>query len=162
MAPKAEPLSDQKTGAAKLLTEIALLTVRLEGGLLAAADAISASANLTAARWKVLGAVLEEPKTVAQIARNMGLSRQAVQRLANILVAEGLCVSQRNAAHKSASLVAATPQGRGKIDQIANRQAVWSNEISREFTLFQLGDHRQMLLKLIDRVEDQQSRIVPR
>ena len=155
-------MPQKKTDAAKLLTEIVLLTFRLEGGFLAAADAISAPAGLTAARWKVLGAVLYEPRTVAVIGRVMGLSRQAVQRLANILVAEGLCVFKDNPAHKSAKLLDKTPAGRAAVDQIADRQTGWSNQVSRGLTVTRLADYRRTLLELIERVENEQEHIPPK
>ena len=73
------------------LNDLVLKVFRLNGRLLDAADRLTEGSGLTAARWQVLGAVLHEPLTVAAAARNMGLARQSVQRLANVLVEEGLC-----------------------------------------------------------------------
>ena len=144
----------EKTEAAKLLTEVVLLTFRLERGFINAADAISAPAGLGAARWKVLGAVLYEPRTVSEIGRVMGLSRQAVQRLANVLVEDGLCAFQNNPAHKSAKLLDKTPAGRAAVDQIADRQTVWSNGVSDGLAAARLAECRGILRELIDRVEN--------
>ena len=66
-----------------------LPTFALNGELLEAAAAITAPHELTPARWQVLGAVLEEPLPVAEIARRVGLTRQSVQRVANDVVAQG-------------------------------------------------------------------------
>jgi DNA-binding MarR family transcriptional regulator len=94
------------------LTDIVPLVFRLEAGFIEAAEAISAPAGLTAPRWKVLGAVLDDPRTVAEIGRVMGLTRQCVQRLADILEAEGLAAYSENPQHRSAKLLAPSKSGR--------------------------------------------------
>jgi DNA-binding MarR family transcriptional regulator len=147
---KAEP---EKTEAARLLTEIVLLTFRLEGGFLAAADRISAPAGLTAARWKVLGAVLYEKRSVAEIGRVMGLARQSVQRLADILVAEGLARYEDNPAHRSAKLLVPTPEGRARIARLSGRQSHWANGVSAGLDASSLAAARNVLKTLIERVE---------
>lgn len=143
----------EKTEAGRLLTEIVLLTFRLEGGFLAAADKISTPAGLTAARWKVLGAVLREKRSVAEIGRVMGLARQSVQRLADILVAEGLASYEDNPAHKSAKLLAPTAEGLARIARLADRQTDWANRTSEGLDPARLADTRDMLAKLITQVE---------
>ncbi|MGE3872621.1 MAG: MarR family winged helix-turn-helix transcriptional regulator [Parvibaculaceae bacterium] len=143
----------QKTEAGHLLTEIVLLTFRLEGGFLEAADRISAPAGLTAARWKVLGAVLYEKRSVAEIGRVMGLARQSVQRLADIIVAEGLARYEDNPAHRSAKLLAPTNEGRARIARLAGRQTNWANAVSAGIDPRSLAAARDMLKALITRVE---------
>lgn len=142
-----------KTEAAELLTEIVLLVFRLEADFIEAAERISAPAGLTAARWKVLGAVLSEPRTVAEIGRVMGLARQSVQRLADILVEEGLAVYAENPEHKSARLLTPTKRGRAAVSRLAERQASWANQVSEGMTAKQLAACRDTLRRLIDRVE---------
>src|ERR1700704_2902386 len=74
-----------------LVTELILEVFRLNGRLLVAGDRLVADLGLTSARWQVLGAVAlaAAPMPVAWIARNMGLTRQAVQRIVNELIADG-------------------------------------------------------------------------
>jgi DNA-binding MarR family transcriptional regulator len=143
----------EKTEAARLLTEIVLLTFRLEGDFLTAADRISRPAGLTAARWKVLGAVLYEKRTVAEIGRVMGLARQSVQRLADIIVAEGLARYEDNPAHKSAKLLSPTAEGRARIARLAGRQTQWANKVSAGLDPAALAATRDMLKTLTTRVE---------
>jgi DNA-binding MarR family transcriptional regulator len=143
----------EKTEAARLLTEIVLLTFRLERGFIEAADRISAPAGLTAARWKVLGAVLHDKRSVAEIGRVMGLARQSVQRLADILVAEGLASYEDNPAHKSAKLLSPTAGGRDRIARLAGRQTDWANKVSYGIDPASLTMTRDMLMRLIYRVE---------
>ena len=68
---------------------MALTVFRLNGQLLGLAEELTRPVGLTAARWQVLGAVLRTPLTVAGIARAMGLTRQSVQRTADLLVGPG-------------------------------------------------------------------------
>lgn len=146
-----------KSEAATRLTELVLLVFQLEAGISRAAEAIAAPAGLTAARWKVLGAVLEAPRTVAEIGRVMGLTRQSVQRLADILATEGLAAYSENPAHKSAKLLSPTPRGRAAIARLAGRQARWANEVSRTLSEKQLAVCRDTLRELILRVEQADS-----
>ena len=74
----------------ELLSAAAITTFRLNGQFLALAEELARPAGLTAAWWQVLGAVLGEPLTVAGIAREMGITRQSVQRVADILAERGL------------------------------------------------------------------------
>src|SRR3546814_9282310 len=75
------------TDRASSLSRLVLTVFRLNGGLLEAGDALVRDIGLTSARWQVLGASAEHgaPQTVSQIARTMGLTRQAVQRVADDL-----------------------------------------------------------------------------
>jgi DNA-binding MarR family transcriptional regulator len=119
-----------RTPAGDLLTEIVLATFALNGRLLAAAERLAQPAGLTAARWQVLGAVLREPRTVAGIARVMGLARQSVQRLADVLVEQGLAEFRDNPAHRRAKLLAATDAGRAAVQRIHPEQVAWTERIT--------------------------------
>jgi DNA-binding MarR family transcriptional regulator len=142
-----------KTEAAELLTEIVLLIFRLEADIMEAAEVIAAPAGLTAARWKVLGAVLSEPRTVAEIGRVMGLARQSVQRLADVLVEEGHGAYLDNPEHKSARLFTPTKQGRAALARLAERQANWANRVTQGLTAKKLAACRDTLKELIGEVE---------
>jgi DNA-binding MarR family transcriptional regulator len=146
-------MASKKTQAAELLTEIVLLVFRLDAGFLEAAERIAAPAGLTAARWKVLGAVLGEARTVAEIGRHMGLARQSVQRLADVLVHERLAAFHDNPAHRSAKLLAPTATGRAAIGRLRERQSVWANTVSHGLSAQTLSECKATLGELIARVE---------
>ncbi|MER6158819.1 helix-turn-helix domain-containing protein [Streptomyces sp. NPDC001868] len=101
-----------------LLSRAALGVFRLNGQFLSVADELARPAGLTAAWWQVLGAVLPEPLSVAGVARVMGITRQSVQRVADLLVGKGLAEYVPNPAHRRAKLLAATPAGRAAIAEI--------------------------------------------
>src|SRR3954466_13156028 len=95
------------------LTDLILETFRLNGRLLAAGDALVSDLGLTSARWQVVGAIAISPVPlpVAHIARNMGLTRQTVQKLANDLERDGLVRFAPNPHHQRAQLVILTENG---------------------------------------------------
>ncbi|MER9672556.1 MarR family transcriptional regulator [Mesorhizobium sp. M0208] len=142
-----------RTEAANVLTELVLAVFRMNGSLLDAADRLAAPTGLTAARWQVLGAVLKEPKSVADIARDMGLARQSVQRLADIVAAEGLAVYADNPAHRRAKLLSITDAGRAAVKNIGTRQHVWANRISEGMDADALKASLDLLRTLTERVE---------
>ncbi|MEV0076750.1 MarR family transcriptional regulator [Nocardia neocaledoniensis] len=114
----------------ELFSTAAITSFRLNGQFLAIAEELAAPAGLTAAWWQVLGAVLAEPLPVAGIARQMGITRQSVQRIADLLVAKGLCEYRPNPAHRRAKLVAATEQGRAAVQQIDPQHAAIARKLA--------------------------------
>ncbi|MBF8186582.1 MarR family transcriptional regulator, partial [Nonomuraea sp. K274] len=103
---------------AELLSGLALGAFRLNGQFLQVAEELARPAGMTAAWWQVLGAVLHEPLPVAGIARVMGMSRQGVQRIADLLVERGLAEYRPNPAHRRAKLLQPTATGRESIAKI--------------------------------------------
>ncbi len=109
------------------VSNLMLATFKLNGAFLAAGDKISAPSGLTSARWQVLGTLMWADMTVSEVAREMGLSRQAVQRIANVLAEEGMITFLDNPNDKRAKLASATDKGRKAIHSLAERQHVWAN-----------------------------------
>ncbi|MEV0253133.1 MarR family transcriptional regulator [Streptomyces sp. NPDC050732] len=101
-----------------LLSRTALTVFRLNGQLLAVSDELAGPAGLTAAHWQVLGAVLHEPLPVSGIARAMGITRQSVQRVADLLVRKGLAEYAPNPAHRRAKLLRPTEAGLAAVAKI--------------------------------------------
>ena len=96
------------------------------------AQELSAEGGLTAAWWQVLGGILDEPRTVAEIGRRMGMTRQGVQRVADLLVEQGLAEYRPNPAHRRAKLLACTEAGYWAIRKIALVQRPWADRIAAE------------------------------
>jgi DNA-binding MarR family transcriptional regulator len=120
----------RRGAAAEALTDLILEVFRLNGRLLAAGDRITRRFGQTSARWQVLGAIPDEPRSVADIARVMGLTRQSVQRTADLLEEDGLVEYAENPAHRRAKLVRLTPRGRRVLDRIDDAQAEWANRLA--------------------------------
>jgi DNA-binding MarR family transcriptional regulator len=104
-------------------SRLALEVFRLNGVLIAAGDALVEPLGLTSARWQVMGAVAEARGglPVAGIARNMGLVRQSVQRIADELAAEGTVRFASNPHHRRAKLVQLTARGTALFEEASAR-----------------------------------------
>jgi DNA-binding MarR family transcriptional regulator len=114
-----------------LVTELILEAFRLNGRLLTSGDALVEDLGLTTARWQALGMVAASvPLPVAHIARNLGLTRQAVQRLINEMAAAGLVRLAPNPHHRRARLVVLTPRGRTAYDMAMQRQRPWAENLA--------------------------------
>jgi len=142
--------------AAAALTDLILETFRLNGRLLAAGDALVADTGLTSARWQILGAIALSPLPlpVAHIARNMGLSRQAVQRLTNELEGNGLIRFGPNPHHQRAKLVHLTRQGRAAYEAAMKRQVPWVSGLADKLNAKQIDKATAMLRTLRKRLEE--------
>jgi DNA-binding MarR family transcriptional regulator len=138
------------------VTELVLETFRLNGRLLAAGDALVAELGLTSARWQVLGAIALSPAPlpVAHIARNMGLTRQAVQRLANEMERDGLVRFGPNPHHQRAKLVLFTPRGRAAYDAAMKRQGPWARGLASGLSTKQVNAATATLRTIRERLDD--------
>ncbi|MBT2453621.1 MarR family transcriptional regulator [Streptomyces sp. ISL-86] len=128
--PRPEPLSLRERQ--DLLSRTALGVFRLNGQFLAVSEELAKPAGLTAARWQVLGAVLREPLPVAGIARAMGITRQSVQRIADLLAAQGLAEYVPNPAHRRAKLLRPTEAGRAAVARINPGHATLATRLAEE------------------------------
>ncbi|WP_149828181.1 MarR family winged helix-turn-helix transcriptional regulator [Streptomyces tailanensis] len=113
-----------------LLSRTALGVFRLNGQFLSVAEELARPAGLTAAWWQVLGAVLREPLSVSGVARVMGITRQSVQRVADLLVERGLAEYVPNPAHRRAKLLTPTPDGRAAIARIDPGHAALADRLA--------------------------------
>jgi DNA-binding MarR family transcriptional regulator len=86
----------------ELLSQAAKTAFRLNGQFFDLGEHLSRPRGLTAATRQVLAAVLNVPMPVAGIARLVGITRQSVQRTADILVQQGLAEYLPNPAHQRA------------------------------------------------------------
>ncbi len=133
-------MKNGKTGAPpdradepEALAELIFETFRLNGCLVAAGDRLTADLGLTNARWQILRAIADQPHSVAQIARSLDLSRQAVQRIADLLVEEGFAAFSVNPEHKRAKLLDLTPKGREVLEEANRRHARRSRRLAASF-----------------------------
>jgi DNA-binding MarR family transcriptional regulator len=147
------PDAPDPSEAGRLLTDIVLTTFRLNGRLLEVAQRLGAAGGLTAAWWQVLGGVLDQPRSVADIGRRMGITRQGVQRVADLLVARGLAEYRPNPAHRRAKLLACTEAGYWAIRQIALVQRPWADRIGAEVGADELAHALGTMQRLVAALE---------
>jgi DNA-binding MarR family transcriptional regulator len=128
--PRADwPEPPRLTDAGELLTDLVLITFRLNARLLEVAQELAVAGRLTAAWWQVLGGVLDQPRSVAEIGRRMGMARQGVQRVADLLVDRGLAEYRSNPAHRRAKLLACTEAGYWAIRRISLVQQPFADRV---------------------------------
>ncbi|WP_329230371.1 MarR family winged helix-turn-helix transcriptional regulator [Streptomyces sp. NBC_01460] len=130
------------------LSRTAIGVFRLNGRFLSVAEELAGPAGLTAARWQVLGAVLGEPLPVSGIARSMGITRQSVQRIADLLVEQGLGEYVANPAHRRAKLLRPTADGRTAVNRITPAHAEFAARLAGELGEEQFALTVQVLERL--------------
>jgi len=123
------PAPPRLTDAGELLTGLVLTTFRLNARLMDAAQVLAVVGGLTAAWWQVLGGILDRPRSVADIGRRMGMTRQGVQRVADLLVDHGLAEYRPNPAHRRAKLLACTEAGYWAIRRISLVQQPFADRV---------------------------------
>ncbi len=112
-----------------MFSDIVLEVFKLGGILISKGDQMGMEYGVTSARWKILGAIFlaGEPQTVPQIAKRMGLTRQAVQRLVDAMQKDDLLLFHKNPDHKRAKLIDLTDLGKEifiKLDEKQSKQAI--------------------------------------
>jgi DNA-binding MarR family transcriptional regulator len=122
----------RRTLAGDAFSRFAIQVIRLSARLTAAGDALARPAGQTSARWLVMAVIEDTPTTVAGVARILGLTRQSVQRVADLLEGDGLAMYQDNPGHRRARLLALTSAGRTALARIQVAQASWADELGAE------------------------------
>ncbi|MEU2895035.1 MarR family transcriptional regulator [Streptomyces sp. NPDC006967] len=144
-----------------LLTRGALGTFRLNGQFLAVAEELARPAGITAAWWQVLGAVLREPLPVSGIARAMGITRQSVQRVADLLVERGLAEYRPNPAHRRAKLLAPTDEGYAAVGRIGPGHAAFAERLAEAYEKEYGEDGLARAVQALERLSDVLDRLGP-
>jgi DNA-binding MarR family transcriptional regulator len=148
------------TASGKVFTELVLEVFRFNGRLVFVGDRMTKALGLSTARWQTLGAMAlsEQPLTVAEIARNMGLQRQSVQRTVNMLVSSGMVATHENPNHQRARLVLFTKKGRAAYEETVAIQVEWANETAASFSESELFTSLRSLRSLRARLETTKKR----
>lgn len=140
------------TAEGSLFTNIILEIFKLNGLLVNEGDKLIKELGLSSARWKVLGALsqTQHPLTVPSIARIMGQTRQAVQRLSNEMRKDGLLETEVNPNHKRAKFLKLTKKGKEVYTLLENKQVPWVNSIAAGFDTKDLEISYQILKEMRD------------
>ncbi|MFD5514744.1 MarR family winged helix-turn-helix transcriptional regulator [Streptomyces sp. NPDC127066] len=139
--------------------EMALLVADVyeaAGALRRSGEAIAAAEGQTQARWQVLGAVSDEPLSVARAARRLGITRQGVQRVANDLARDGLADFRPNPDHRSSPLLGLTPRGRRVLAGITDRAAAAHRVLSADISSADIVAARDLLRRVTEQVRQRE------
>jgi len=146
-----------RTLAGDAFTSFVVQVARLGGDFTATGEKLAALGGQTLARWVVLDAAEDGPASVAQIARGRGMARQSVQRVADLLVRDGLAVYEDNPDHRRAKLLAPTQRGRRALRTISTAQKAWADALGDEIGEAEL----RRLSAILERIQRVTSRNKP-
>src|ERR1700733_5625909 len=116
-------------------------------------EAIAQTVGQTQARWQVMSAASDRPHTAPQIARVLGVTRQNVQRIADLLVAEGSAEYRDNPDHRASPHLVLTKRGRTAFEQLMKAAGGYHARIARKLSssdVVSLQRGLRRLLKTLD------------
>lgn len=112
-------------------------------------EAIARGIGQTQARWQVLSAASAEPKTVPQIARRLGVSRQNVQRIADLLVAEQCATFEDNPDHRGSPFLILNKRGRDALERLTKSAAEQHARLARKLPASEIASIHRSLRRLL-------------
>ena len=117
-------------------------------------ETIAQTVGQTQARWQVMSAASAEPHTVPQIARVLGVTRQNVQRIADLLVAEGSAEYQNNPDHRASPHLILTKRGRAAFEQLMKAAGGYHARLARKLSSSDVVSLQRGLRRLLEALED--------
>ena len=138
-----------------LFLDLVLSLFRLNGLLIAEGDDMTEALGLTSARWKVIGviALSNSGLTVPGIARVLGQSRQAVQRITDVMVTDGLLSYEANPKHKRSVLVVLTEEGKTAYQALRDVQDPWAIKNTEDIPIEHLDAGLRLVRRLIQKFD---------
>ena len=129
-------MNDSGLTSSDAFTATVLQLFRTNGQMIGWGDRFSSGFGLTSARWQMLGALAlaSRPLTAPQIATNMGVTRQGVQKQLNALMAEGLVDKRANPYHKRSPLYQLTRDGDALFQRIDQQWQQHARQMRQEFS----------------------------
>lgn len=113
-------------------------------------EEIARTVGQTQARWQVMSAASADPRTVPQIARRLGVSRQNVQRIADLLVADGAATFEPNPDHRNSPFLVLNRRGQAALADITKAAAASHARIARRLGAADLAPLHRSLRRLIE------------
>ncbi|UKK94692.1 MarR family transcriptional regulator [Brucella pseudogrignonensis] len=117
-------------------------------------NASAKPAGQTMARTQVLKRVEDDAASVAAIAAGLGYSRQSVQRLADLLVEDGLCRYSPNPAHRRAKLLEMTAEGRTALAMIQEGENRCARYAAAGIAPAELDQARKILAGICEKLSE--------
>ncbi|QYN34771.1 MarR family transcriptional regulator [Pseudonocardia sp. DSM 110487] len=126
----------------------------LHRSLLAVGDAVAATAGQSRARSTCLQQLADGPLTVADVADRLGLARQGVQRMADLLVADGLARYADNPRHRRAKLLTLTDAGERALAAMDAAHRSWVADTAPSLAPLRLPELTDRLSAVRGAVDD--------
>jgi DNA-binding MarR family transcriptional regulator len=139
-----------ETANASLLPLIVAAVYELAGRFRDNGEVIAGTAGQTQARWQVMSAASAGPRTVPQVARRLGVSRQSVQRVADLLVAEGWATFAANPDHRGSPHLVLSKRGGVALARLAKAADAYHAELARRLVGTDVKAVHRGLRRLLD------------
>jgi len=107
----------------------------------------------SSARWQVLGRAAHGNFTVSDMARQLGLARQSVQRVANDLKQDGLVIFVTTKEDRRTYIVEITEKGSKILRSIYERNNLWSEAMRRRISSEEFNQVIELLKKIGTEIE---------
>jgi DNA-binding MarR family transcriptional regulator len=117
-------------------------------------EGIAQTVGQTQARWQVMSAASAEPHTVPQIARVLGVTRQNVQRIADLLVAEGSAEYRDNPDHRASPHLVLTKRGRTAFEQLMKAAGGYHARLARKLSSSDVVSLQRGLRRLLEAMKN--------
>ncbi|MCK0165825.1 MarR family winged helix-turn-helix transcriptional regulator [Marinobacter sp. S6332] len=150
-------MTTKRSTGGNALTELILTMFRVNNRTLAWGDRLVGPLGLTSSRWQVLGAIVfaDRPQPVAWLARDLGASRQNVQRIINNLHKEGIVTFEPNPHHRRAQLVVLTEKGQQTYDAAIQEYDPQANKLARGLSVKDIETAHRVLMALHKKLEEE-------
>jgi DNA-binding MarR family transcriptional regulator len=126
----------------------------LAGRLRDHGESIAKTVGQTQARWQVLSAASGRAQTVPQIARVLGVTRQNVQRIADLLVEEGAAEYRDNPDHRGSPHLILTKRGRAAFEGLMKAAAGYHSRLAHKLSPSDTASLGRGLRRLLNALAD--------
>jgi DNA-binding MarR family transcriptional regulator len=142
---------------AALIPLIVADVFELAGRFRADGEEIASTVGQTQARWQVMSAASTEPRTVPQIARRLGVTRQNVQRIADLLVAEGSARFAANPDHRGSPYLLLEKRGQAALAELTRTAHSRHARLARTLARTDIVSIHRNLRRLIAALDDMEA-----
>jgi DNA-binding MarR family transcriptional regulator len=145
----------QKTPASNALTDLIRAVLRTNAKVQKSGTRLMRDTGITNARWQTLSELfaLDRRVTVSELSRHLGLTRQAVQRLADDMARDGLVEFVKNPGDARAMHLLLTEAGRARYDEAQECEWQWTNAIAADFDAEQIANAVELLEAITQKMQ---------
>lgn len=131
----------------KRFNDLARMIFQLNALLEEKGDALVSDLPINSSRWRVMEALSDANQSMpaAHIAKDIGLTRQNVNRLIQEMIKDGFLEAKENPYHQRAKLINMTQKGAYLYDEVKRRRDVISHFLLKHFPQQKLDEAVELL-----------------
>lgn len=149
-APYADKMLSQSAARAEAYRELVAGVYELAAVARRVREPLALEAGLTGAQSLTLSVLTQVEATVPMIADELGVTRQAIQRVVDELVVTHLVERRDNPSHSRSPLHRITPEGQRRLDRLVEDELAVGAEATARVTVEQVQDAHAVLRSVID------------